>query len=173
MMCNLAKLLDSIIIIIFLDPQPLWLVVRDRSCGQLGSWCMIQYQGVHIHHHVRVHVVFILDILHLSPEIPLQTGPWRPGQRIPLSTQQPLSSSSMENPIRQVHSMLQELQGTMERVTEKLNSLENRITDIEGKHSQFEMLHATPPSSAPSTSPMEHNRNRRSPPELQVRFMQL
>ena len=108
-----------------------------------------------------------------SPEIPLQTGPWRPGQRIPLSTQQPLSSSSMENPIRQVHSMLQELQGTMERVTEKLNSLENRITDIEGKHSQFEMLHATPPSSAPSTSPMEHNRNRRSPPELQVRFMQL
>lgn len=75
--------------------------------------------------------------------------------------------------------MLQQIQGSMElnfqgsmelnfdRVTKRLDNLEDRMSGIEEKHTRFEWLHATPPSSASSSSPPERGRNRRSPPELQ------
>ena len=57
-----------------------------------------------------------------------------------------------------------------DHVTKRLDNLEDRMSGIEEKHTRFERLHATPPSSASSSSPPERGRNWRSPPELQVCF---
>ena len=103
-----------------------------------------------------------------SPEVPLQNEQWQPGQRLPINI-----CSSQQTAPTSLQSIVQELQGTIERnfnkFQQRFDILEDRVASIEDKCKQFDTLHSTPPSSSSaSESPSGMVRNRRSPPELQV-----
>lgn len=104
-----------------------------------------------------------------SPEIPLQNSAWQPGQRLPLSVCDNEQRPSVDNSMKHVYGMLQQIQGSVElnfkHVIQRLDSLEDRVTGMEERHHRLE---TASPSSASSVSPPEGGRNRRSPPELQV-----
>ena len=81
-----------------------------------------------------------------SPEIPIQNGPWQPGQRLPLSYHQMLENAPMfRMDTLNLQSMKSTLQDSIEHslgcVKERLDRLENRVSEIEEKHNRFEMLH--------------------------------